>query len=237
VRQIADAEAERLGYDEDDPKRPPDFGTRTYVNKRTGETSEVPVGIDPGWAQNPGALRSQTAADLLAGRIDAMSPAARQAAVADLADSWLMKRISSGTIAFDPAATSPDMVSRGRIAVPFAALSPDLAEAVKAESFAVRLSVADATKQVVKRVTSEGEPSVTPADYAKVQALIDKATVIQEGERDLVFIGLVAGRLWQAVIRRAGAAADQLYLKSLYPVDKARLAALLKRGAAIRKGE
>jgi SPP1 gp7 family putative phage head morphogenesis protein len=33
---------------------PPVIPTRQYVNKRTGEVSTVPEGIDPGWAYNPG---------------------------------------------------------------------------------------------------------------------------------------------------------------------------------------
>lgn len=32
----------------------PDDGTYEYVNKKTGEVSEVPKGIDPGWDYNPG---------------------------------------------------------------------------------------------------------------------------------------------------------------------------------------
>jgi SPP1 gp7 family putative phage head morphogenesis protein len=34
---------------------PPEITTRRFVNRRTGEISEVPDGIDPGWAYNPGA--------------------------------------------------------------------------------------------------------------------------------------------------------------------------------------
>ncbi len=33
---------------------PPVVPMRQFVNKRTGEVSEVPEGIDPGWAYNPG---------------------------------------------------------------------------------------------------------------------------------------------------------------------------------------
>lgn len=36
--------------------RPP-TPTRPFLNRRTGETSDVPVGIDPGWAHNIGAAR------------------------------------------------------------------------------------------------------------------------------------------------------------------------------------
>ncbi|MEM6381659.1 MAG: phage minor head protein [Pseudomonadota bacterium] len=42
------AEGEQLQFE------PPDFGTREWLNKRTGETREIPNGIDPGWDYNPG---------------------------------------------------------------------------------------------------------------------------------------------------------------------------------------
>lgn len=35
----------------------PEEGTYQYVNKKTGEISEVPKGIDPGWDYNPGKER------------------------------------------------------------------------------------------------------------------------------------------------------------------------------------
>ena len=42
------AEGEKLFFE------PPAFTVRSYRNKRTGEISMVPDGIDPGWAYNPG---------------------------------------------------------------------------------------------------------------------------------------------------------------------------------------
>lgn len=44
--------------------------TREYTNPRTGEVSQVPVGIDPGWAYNPGASRTELLGKLLAGKLD-----------------------------------------------------------------------------------------------------------------------------------------------------------------------
>lgn len=40
-------------------ERTPMGGTYEYTNPRTGEISEVPKGIDPGWAYNPGEGRTQ----------------------------------------------------------------------------------------------------------------------------------------------------------------------------------
>lgn len=200
VRQLADAEAERLGYNADDPAEPADFGSREFVNKRTGERSMVPVGIDPGWAQNPGALRAKDAADQLAGKIDAMSPNARAAATKDLAESWLMKRIASGTIPFDPHATDPGMVSRGQIAAPFAALPERIAVRAETRARAVQLTVKDATAI-----------GAAPEDYGVLDALMreGEATIAADGAIELE--GEVEGEIWRARIR-PGFEATGLYL-------------------------
>ncbi len=154
VRQLSDGEAERKGYDPD--SEPADFGAKDYVNKRTGEVAPVPKGIDPGWAQHPGAARTQNVADLIAGRLDAMSPDARAAAAADLADSWLVKRIASGTIPFDATSSDPDMVSRGKIATPFAVLPAKLAGQLGARTSVVRVRV------------KEASAAKLPADFATI---------------------------------------------------------------------
>ncbi len=64
VRQITAAEAERLGISES-----PDIQTREWENPRTGEVRQVPVGIDPGWERNPGALRLQYVEQMLHGKL------------------------------------------------------------------------------------------------------------------------------------------------------------------------
>ncbi|WP_319774462.1 phage minor head protein [Breoghania sp.] len=82
VRQISRAEAERLGYDPE--AGGPQIVTRSWRNTRTGQTVQVPVGIDPGWDTNPGATRGRNMAELFGGAIDNLPTAARSAAVADL---------------------------------------------------------------------------------------------------------------------------------------------------------
>ena len=66
MRQISAREAERLlkepGYTND----PGDFERlATYVNRRTGQVTQEPVGIDPGWGANPGKSRAAVLVDRL----------------------------------------------------------------------------------------------------------------------------------------------------------------------------
>lgn len=57
VRQIARAEAERLGG----VSKAPVIELRPWVNARTGETRQVSRGVDPGWDYNPGKVRRRAA--------------------------------------------------------------------------------------------------------------------------------------------------------------------------------
>ncbi|NVK42123.1 MAG: head morphogenesis protein [Oceanospirillaceae bacterium] len=60
IRQISTAEAKRLGIN-----TAPPIQTQEWVNKRTGEVHQVPKGIDPGWAYNPGTSRNQPVVHLI----------------------------------------------------------------------------------------------------------------------------------------------------------------------------
>lgn len=62
-------------------KERPDVISRPFVNRRTGEISEIPVGIDPGFAYNAGvAAREQALLDITRAKLQAMPPKLRQAA-------------------------------------------------------------------------------------------------------------------------------------------------------------
>jgi SPP1 gp7 family putative phage head morphogenesis protein len=164
VRQLSEEEAQgrpRFG------DRPEDLGSQIFVNKRTGEVSRVPNGIDPGWNNNPGKFRQRNAADLIAGRLDAMDETARRIAAADLAGSSLVRHIAGGGVNFDPASTDPEMIARGDIALPFAVLPEETARAAGARSHVLRLSVRDA-----QRI------SAPPEAYGLVQTILDRGRAL-----------------------------------------------------------
>ena len=68
-------------------KTAPPVATREYVNPRTGEVTQVPVGIDPGFAYNPGMARQQALQALAQGKLRGAAPgladAARRAGLND----------------------------------------------------------------------------------------------------------------------------------------------------------
>lgn len=202
VRQLADAEMERKGGVTDEPA---DFGEKDFVNKRTGEVTRVPVGIDPGWAQNPGASRTQAVADLLAGRLDAMSEDARAAAAADLADSWLVQRIASGAIPFDPTSSDPDMVSRGRIAAPFAVAPERVAERLGAGTRVVRVRV------------SEAAAAKLPEGWAATVADLLEFGKLRGGEGRVT----LTGGGWRAALAAPEGEPGAIVLERLWAADEA----------------
>lgn len=106
---------------------PADFGVKDSVNRRAGEVLRFRSGSTRAGRRTRARTGRRTSPTWsLACRLDAMSPDALQAAAADLADSWLLKRIASGTIPFDPMSSDPDMVARGKIAASFAVLPAKL---------------------------------------------------------------------------------------------------------------
>lgn len=65
VRQVSRREAERLMASGKYLDVAPDLGQREYINKRTGQVLSVPVGIEPGWAYNPGQVSRKAHAEQL----------------------------------------------------------------------------------------------------------------------------------------------------------------------------
>ncbi|WP_336800648.1 phage head morphogenesis protein [Kaistia sp. MMO-174] len=206
VEQLSRFRAQKLGYDP--AKEPPDLGTTSWTNGRTGETVEVPNGIDPGWEGNPGKTRSDSMSALAAGRIERMPPAAQDAAVADLTRSPVGRAVTNGSIPYRPGAT--DMANRqnGSISVPVAVLPKSVSEAFEAQSPVVRFSVADGYKM------RDRHPEIDVEDIARVhRALRDPSTrlIVEAKERNLHLIF----DDWHAVIRRTADGA-WTFLKTLH---------------------
>ncbi len=220
VRQISEGDAISRGYDPENPLPAPDDGFSNYVNKRTGQAQRIPNGVDPAWASNPGKTRMQNASDLLAGKLDAMDDETRRIATADIAGSWLVERIRSGDIPYDPLSTDPANVERGRISAPIASLPEAAAKAIGAQTRVVSLSVADAVK-IAK------EHSDLPEDWVRqVQASIDAgAERVQERPNQ---IGVLFGKfrlLFQSVNK-----GSHVVLKTIHLAGERYMRSIRRRG-------
>lgn len=78
-RQLGPSEAKRLGVSES-----PKIRRVAHKNKRTGEITTAPEGIDPGWNRNPGFEREANARSFLQGELDRAPLEFARIAVADL---------------------------------------------------------------------------------------------------------------------------------------------------------
>ncbi len=75
VRQVSRREYERLVKTGKYLTKAPQVKTREWVNKRTGETLQVPEGIDPGFDTNPGAVaREHHTAQIFANKVKSARP-------------------------------------------------------------------------------------------------------------------------------------------------------------------
>ena len=61
-------------------KQAPQVVMREYVNPRTGEVTQVPEGIDPGFAYNPGIARQQALQQIVDGKLRSADPGLADAA-------------------------------------------------------------------------------------------------------------------------------------------------------------
>ena len=135
-----------------------------YLNKRTGETSRVPAGVDPAFAYPPGGRRASLVKHL-AERVEQVAPELRSTAV----------RAVTGE-AF--AAWSADPVG----AFPVAVLPQQHIQALGASTDIVRLSSETMIKQ--KRV----HPELAVSEYAFVQDTVDRGRGIYDADGSIIFL-------------------------------------------------
>ena len=227
LRQITRFEASALKG----PTKAPSIDRQEFINKRTGEATQVPVGIDPGWHTSPGKLRAQNINKLMTERLDALDENRRRIAVHDLANGQNFKAIQRGDFDFSQDDRSPVNSNRGAIAAPIAVITDDMAKAISVKTRTVLFSVADAEKQGRKRVLGDGSQQFTPNDYMLVQQLLDTGDVdvdeVVQNPRDLIAIGELSGKHWFAVLRRT-LDGSRLFLKSFRRTTKGKYEKHLK---------
>lgn len=214
IRMITGRERERLLAAEPKPggivynEIPPEDGPpRVFTNKRTGEVSEVPAGIDPGWATNPGLSRARTLVTRLNERLAEAGEDDARKAIAAIAASP-MPRVMAGLPekVFLPVAIAPPTLS---------AELGGVARIVEVSSDTIRAKVAK----------HGGRRGVTAESFAKIQEVLDGGIIVDEGRAGAVAHRSVFGEdedggLWQAVIKAADR--GRHYLLSTFHAAKPR---------------
>lgn len=184
ARQISAGEARRLGYSEGDEA--PEIVTRPWRNKRTGETVEVPEGIDPGWQTNPGANRGRNLSEYLFGKIETLPAHRRAVAVEDVVGSPILKALAERRMPADAF-------------LPIAQLPAKVAEAMNARSRTVRLSAAG----VEHMLHEHADRALTTEDYRDaISVMLAPAAALARG-RVVTLYGTVKGRWWRTVVKSA----------------------------------
>lgn len=221
VRQLTRRQAEARGISQS-----PTVETRTWTNARTGEVKQIPVGIDPGWERNPGARRQEAMARMLEDRLIAVPDEVRQVALRDIAGSWRVQRVLSGT-------------AQG--SAPIGVLPANVADALGAETRVVVISDQTAAKQAARH------SDISADDYRRLPEIIASGVVLRTRENAIAFVervggldALVAGAdLSRLPLLAAVKAADQgreLYLTTFYQVDSLRyLRRLFNRSEIVRE--
>ena len=149
-------------------KEAPEEVLRKYTNPRTGEITDLPVGIDPGFAYNAGVARQQALFSLAADKLQAASPSLAQQAMAQTL--------------FTEAQLKDWMVNpEGDI--PLLVIGIEDAAKIGSQTVVAKLSAETAKKQL------RHHPELDAAEYLTAQKVIDqKTTVVQDGEKSLIFI-------------------------------------------------
>lgn len=211
VRQVSAAEVRRRGWAvSESPKVP----MRQWFNDRRGETIEVPEGIDPGWATNPGRTRLQNLNRLT---VDKLRDAPHELARAAIADMVASPRFA-------------EWLAQPHGTFPVARLSDMVAQAIGTKNRVAVLSADTMAKQKGELPGKRGHTDLTVEEYRRLPYLgDDPELVVKERENAGVYIWR-DGRLYKAAVKRT-ASGEGTFVVSFTRVDDERQLDRLRRRA------
>lgn len=157
---------------------PPDEVTQAWVNKRTGEVRDIPVGIDPGWDYNPGQLGANIAANEALAEKTAAAPF-------ELLEPMVADRVRSDAFA--------RFIERPEGSMPVMPIPPAIGEAAGTSARVAILSAETMQKQLRRH------PEMTLADYRALPSIGSNPTLVfRDGANTFVLVKLDDGR-WRYV--------------------------------------
>ncbi len=148
---------------------PPKDVFQEWVNKRTGEVSQVPEGIDPGWAYNPGKAGYE-ASLALSDKLIAAPPAMAAEAARD--PDWLQRPLENEFPAWVDRASSSGPMDRSTVAV--GALSRDVLRALEDRGVAPESGAVTIDQRTVRRMTRDAKGSLGRAVPIEVLRLLPR---------------------------------------------------------------
>jgi hypothetical protein len=237
ARQISQAEADRLGGVS--PETDLDF--RQYTNKRTGEVTQVPHGIDPGWHTNPGISHTNF---ITAGRKLNESVASGAAVLgSQFNNREQIEKVASGLLSspaihnvFARAGTFDRNVAPNNdiatISAPLAILPDRIKKALDTtEAASLDVSVWTMEKQLRKH------PDLDAEDYQALQALLfDGQLFADQDDKKIIVMGQHGNAYLHAVLQ-LNQARYKVNLLHLMRIDRRRFEARLRALEKIQSEE
>lgn len=210
IIQLSDRDLERLGKKPD--TQPPRYANESnkYVNPRTGEETDVPRGIDPGWAYNPGKeryaqLRGQERDKLE----DAPAPLATTYIAAIAGDGftrWLKKPEGN---------------------YPATYLSDAAAQATGAKNRVTVFSAESAIKNW------ESHPELTAEDYRHLLDVgMRPSLIVRDGESTVVIVNRGGDKLYWSAVKTTETGLGS-FVMSFRRTNRDDVRALVRRGKVI----
>ena len=176
LRQITQFECEELGGVSPDPV----VTWKEFRNKRTGEVTMVPEGIDPGWHTNPGKVRAKTLVGALSQRLEA-APAAEAKKV--IAEFWQSR------------APEAYMRMAEQVDLPVA-VAPELAAELGARGTLISVSNRAIAAKTEKHVMTE------LARFAEFQAMVDEGEKVNRPDGSRQFWKRLDGTYFVGAVRK-----------------------------------
>lgn len=165
IGQDLDGNDIRIRYTDQAPDLGPDI---EYRNRRTGEVSIVPPGIDPGWQTNPGMARASTLIQNLETKLAVAAPADATRVLTDLwADPYLKIAPRLAEKVWLPAGHSPALATELGAASPVISIT---SEAIAERLVKHKLDVEDFS--LLPQILSEGDVFADPRGKSTVRAVL-----------------------------------------------------------------
>ncbi len=214
VRQVSKREYARLNATENYRTTAPEIKTRRWTNKRSGESINVPVGLDPAWMRNSGQDRVRVVRERLTQKVASADQQFAQAAVSSIIRSPVL----------DAWVAAPE----GEL--PVGVLNRDIQQAFGAKSQLVRLSEQTLDKQ------SRRHSELNIDHYRLLPGIIQSGVVIRQGKNKLALFKREAGK-WQKAVVKLTANGEKIYLVSYHQTTAKEVRREMKRGKVLRSVE